>query len=268
MLVEQSDCPNGLVPPEISHLSGKMVYGENTMTLAPYIKIKINWEQYFNSLNKNRRRRLRRVLKNADSNHNIEYRYFHFDTIGNGLNKLFELHIKRWKLLNIRSPFTDPKMREFYRDIATCFNNKGWLNFTYLLVDGEMSSLIFAVVYNRRFYGAISARDPDYSELNLGHLHHLYVIKEAFNKGLTEFDFLRGDEPYKFHWTRHCRRYQRILIVRTCLFSKLSLLYKNALLRVIEIINNKHSPKELLGLISYHIKNRKLGKKIRLTRLQ
>jgi CelD/BcsL family acetyltransferase involved in cellulose biosynthesis len=246
-----------LMRERLPNVTGKMVYSENTTTLAPYIEIKTTWDSYFQSLSKNRRKRLRKALKNSFFS-NIEYKYFLPENMKDGLNKLFELHIKRWKSINIRSPFTDPQMKEFYRDIAECFSQKGWLHFTSLLADGQMVSMIFAYVYGQKFYSVTLARDPEYSELNLGHLHHRHVIKEAFEKGLVEYDFLRGDEPHKFHWTNNWRRYQRVIIVKARMFPKLNLLYKNALLRILEIIRNRHSLIELVGLITFHIKNRKL----------
>jgi CelD/BcsL family acetyltransferase involved in cellulose biosynthesis len=237
-------------------------YMEKTVTLAPYIKISGTFDQYIKSLSKNRRKRLRRVLKNADLNHNVEYGQVDSGNLKEELKTLFELHSKRWKLLNINSPFNDIKMQRFYNEIAECFQKTGWLHFTFLRVDGAINSLIFAFIYNRKLYSATIARNTEYPELNLGHLHHYYLIKEAFDLGLTEFDFLRGDELHKFHWAHQWRNYQRIIITGDCKFPKYTLKYKNAVLRLIEIINHRHSPAEILGLISYQIKNRKTVKRI------
>jgi len=251
-----------LLREKMPQFSADLVHMENTVTLAPYIDINTRWEQYFKSLSKNRRKRLRRVLKHAESNHDIEYGQFRSDMINAGLDRLFELHTRRWKLLNIRSPFMETEMRQFYHEVAAGFDESGWLHFTYLKIDGNISSLIFAVNYNCKLYSFTIARDLDFSGLNLGHLHHYYLIKEAFDKRLTEFDFLRGDELHKFHWTHQWRKYQRLIIAGAAHSSGSNIRFKNILLRLSEIIRNRHSPGEILGLLYYQGKNKKLVKKV------
>jgi CelD/BcsL family acetyltransferase involved in cellulose biosynthesis len=36
------------------------------------------------------------------------------------------------------------------------------------------------------------------------------AIREAFAEGLAEYDFLHGDEPYKFLWARQTRQLERL----------------------------------------------------------
>jgi CelD/BcsL family acetyltransferase involved in cellulose biosynthesis len=71
----------------------------------------------------------------------------------------------------------------------------------------------------------------------------MFLVKYAIEKGLREFDFLRGDEPYKFHWTESSRRYINFVIGKKGLFSGLRLKLTRAFLRLHEI--KQYSLKEI-----------------------
>mgnify|MGYP001465757665 CR=1 FL=1 len=45
-----------------------------------------------------------------------------------------------------------------------------------------------------------SGYDPDYSSLSIGLLLKALCLKEAIEEGMAYFDFLRGMEPYKYHF--------------------------------------------------------------------
>jgi CelD/BcsL family acetyltransferase involved in cellulose biosynthesis len=71
----------------------------------------------------------------------------------------------------------------------------------------------------------------------------MFLIKQAIEKGLREFDFLRGVEPYKFHWTKSARKYMNVIIVKKGLCSGLRLNIIRAFLRFHEI--KQYSLKEI-----------------------
>ena len=194
--------------------------------------------------------------------HHIRYRQFTQSDLDIGLNKLFEIHQKRWQSVNIKSPFLYSDFREYYKNIALIFQNKDWLHFSCLTVDGEIRSTAFSYIYNDKFYAATIARDPACPALDLGHLHNFYLIQESFSRNLREYDFLRGDEAYKFHWTKRFRRYNNIILAKYSILSSLHILYIKAFLRLAGIIQNKHNLKEAIALIRYSIKNKKLQRKM------
>jgi CelD/BcsL family acetyltransferase involved in cellulose biosynthesis len=47
---------------------------------------------------------------------------------------------------------------------------------------------------------AVTGFDPDYPRYSVGNLLHWKVIELSNQKGLTECDFLKGDELYKSDW--------------------------------------------------------------------
>ena len=85
----------------------------------------------------------------------------------------------------------------------------------------------YGFVYNKKLYKVTAARDIQYSEYDIGHLHNMYILQDAIKKQLRECDFLKGDEPYKFHWTKSARKYMQIIMFEKdfCFGLKLKALY-------------------------------------------
>jgi len=218
-----------------SLVSKNLFVQEAVTASAPYISLPATWDEYFGSLSQNRRHTLRRKLRSLEKVHNVDYRECTVDSLEDELNKFFELHQSRWKSANVSGVFSDPKMKEFYRDVATQFLRKRWLHFSCLTVDNEVVSATYGFVYNRKLYCDIVARDDRYSKYSVGHIHHMFLIKDAIDKHLLEVDFLRGEEPYKFHWTKSVRRYMQVTAIKKGVCPGLRYKFLRVLLRFHEI---------------------------------
>jgi len=217
----------------VSRMS-KLAVDERTQTVAPYVALPGTWDEFYRSLSPNRRKLLRRYQGLMRRKQDAEYRLCAGDSLESRLSEFFETHEARWRSEKVRGCFSDPRMRHFYSDLAGRFLDRGWLHFSWLSLDGQMSAASYSFVYNRKFYAATSARDLRYSRYRVGHLLHMFLIKDAIEQGLDEFDFLRGAEPHKFHWTRSVRRYQDVVIVSGGAAAGLRLKYTRAFLRLCE----------------------------------
>lgn len=215
--------------------SQSLIIQERLMTLAPYISLPTTWEEYSHSLGRRRRKILRRSLQELEEAHSVRFQECDADSLEDWLSRLFDLHQRRWQSVGVRSGFSDPQKREFYRDLSTQFLQKKWLHFSCLKVDEEMVSTEFGYIYNGKLYAATSARDPRYSKYSIGHLHHMYLTRDAIARNLREVDLLRGDEPYKFYWTKSARKYMQVVIIKRGLWTALHLKLLRAFLRFHEI---------------------------------
>ncbi len=64
----------------------------------------------------------------------------------------------------------------------------------------KVAALIFGVCYADTIYGYLTAFDPEYEALGFGRTLLFEALRYAFENGFAAWDFLRGDEPYKFWW--------------------------------------------------------------------
>jgi len=238
---------------------------KKVMTLAPYIKLPATWEEYLSLLNRRRRKVLYRALRTLKEEHKVNLQEYTADSLEEGLSKFYKLHQSRWQAVNVRGVFSYPKMKEFYRDIASQFLENKWLYFTCLSADNEPVSMEYSFIYNQKLYNATTARDIKYSKYSVGHLHHLFIINEAIKRHLREVDLLRGDEPYKFHWTKSARRYMQVMIKKNGFGSRLSLKFIRLSFRLREI--SQYNLKEIYSLYFIKRREKKQKKQMGLDRL-
>jgi CelD/BcsL family acetyltransferase involved in cellulose biosynthesis len=170
-----------------------------------------------------------------EKEHSVKFQLCTADNLEDRLTEFFALHQRRWQSVNVKGMFYASEAKQFYRDIATWLLEKGWLHFSYLDVDGEMVFALFGYIYNGKFYAGTAGRDQRYSKYSVGHLHHMFVIRDAIERGLQEFDLLRGNEPYKFYWTKSTRRYMQVIAIRRGICPGLRLKYVRTFWRLHEL---------------------------------
>jgi CelD/BcsL family acetyltransferase involved in cellulose biosynthesis len=85
-------------------------------------------------------------------------------------------------------------------DVANAFAEKGWLALFFLTFNDEPVSSIYCYEYNEKLYAYLSGFDPEYALYRPGHLAIKNLVRYGAEKGLKEFDFLRGNEKYKTIW--------------------------------------------------------------------
>jgi CelD/BcsL family acetyltransferase involved in cellulose biosynthesis len=247
----------------LAQLSEDLAFEERFKTLAPYIDLPVSWEKYYGSLGGKRRRMLGRMLRNLEKEHGaVNYQLCDADSLEAGLNRFFDLHQERWRAVGISGSFADPRVREFYREVAWKFLNRGWLYFSAMSVAGRLVSAKYGCILNRKIYFITSGRDIGYSKYSVGQLHMMHVIKDAVNRNLSEFDFLQGDEPYKFHWTKSARRYMRVTVIKRGFLPGLRLKLLRLFLRLWDV--RQYRPREIWAILSIRRRERKEHKKMRL----
>jgi CelD/BcsL family acetyltransferase involved in cellulose biosynthesis len=238
-----------------------LVFQERVRTLAPYIDLPSSWEGYSASLGRRRRKVLGKALRHLEREKRmVEFRQYTADSLDEGLNRFFDLHQERWHMVGLRGSFPESKDREFHREVARKFLNRNWLHLSSLTIDGEVASALFACIFNQKFYAITEARNIRYARYSVGHLHGIQVIKDAIDRRLSEFDFLQGDEPYKFYWTKSARRYMRVTIIRRGFLPALRLQLLRAFLRLWDV--RQYSLREIWAILSIRRRERRELKKM------
>jgi len=102
--------------------------------------------------------------------------------------------------------FSDARVREFHLGLAKSFASNGWLNLAFLSLDGEPVAAKYGFIYGNKFYSYLSGFAPDYSKYRVGSVINMYLLRAMIDRGLKEFDFLNGEEPYKTRWNTRVRR--------------------------------------------------------------
>jgi CelD/BcsL family acetyltransferase involved in cellulose biosynthesis len=81
-------------------------------------------------------------------------------------------------------------------------------------LEGRILAVDYGFLHARRAYYYLGGFDPEAAKVSPGTLVVAHAIEEAIREGACEFDFLRGQEPYKYKWGAHDRPCFRRVIRR------------------------------------------------------
>lgn len=77
---------------------------------------------------------------------------------------------------------------------------QGPVHFSVLSLNGQDISWHIGFVTDGVFFYYVPSFDPAFDAYSPGKVHLYYLLQDAYAKGLQGFDFLRGNESYKFAW--------------------------------------------------------------------
>jgi CelD/BcsL family acetyltransferase involved in cellulose biosynthesis len=94
----------------------------------------------------------------------------------------------------------DPQNYDFFQRLVSLMWEQGWLQLIFLTVDERAVATYFNLDYDRRLmvYNSGLLRG-EYDHLSAGILLLAHNIRYAIENHYEVFDFLRGDETYKYH---------------------------------------------------------------------
>ena len=168
--------------------------------VCPFIPLPSQWDDYLAMLNKKQRHELRRKMRRAEREVQTDW-YMTSDpeTLAQDIEIFFDLHRKS-------SPgkqdfMSDSVMQEFFHEMARFTLEKGWLELSFLLLNNKKAATMLCFKYNNRTLVYNSGYDPQqFRHLSPGIVLLGYHIQDSIAKGRTVFDFLRGDEIYKYRF--------------------------------------------------------------------
>ena len=94
----------------------------------------------------------------------------------------------------------DPAVLAWHAETMPRLEAAGILRLYGLAMGDRMIGVLYAICAKQRTYYYLSGIDPEFRSLGLGTILIGHAIDEARREGCLGFDFLRGREPYKYHW--------------------------------------------------------------------
>jgi CelD/BcsL family acetyltransferase involved in cellulose biosynthesis len=173
---------------------------------CPYLELPTEFELLLNSLSSSFKKTVRRKLnkfykdggeiKVVDSNASEAEQMQSFE-------ELWDLHSRRAEDSGKTSRFTNEDIKSFHKSLSS--HASGNQGVTVLFFKAKMNGRVIGVYYcfktSNTIYYFNSGIDPDFSLYSPGMVLMAASIEWAIKESVTTFDFLRGTEAYKFHWT-------------------------------------------------------------------
>lgn len=132
-----------------------------------------------------------------------------------GMDALFDLHQRRWRSRWLPGVLGNPKVQKFHRELAQVFLERGWLRLHLLKIDGRIQSVLYCFSCHEKTYYYLGGFSPDLHKFSIGTLLNARAIQHAVEEGHKTFDFLRGDEEYKYRWKPEVPHNQQVLLTRS-----------------------------------------------------
>ena len=110
--------------------------------------------------------------------------------------------------------FLTPEMRVQFQHLIQAAHENGWLHLSFLDVGSRRAAGYLSFDYGDRLWVYNSGVNAAYLSLSPGWVLLGHMIRWAIENGRQEFDFLRGDEKYKYQLGGQERYIYRLTISR------------------------------------------------------
>lgn len=194
---------------EIEHI-GKLDNINNC--ICPCASLPADWDAYLKSLSANTRQKIRRLLKTVETDTDCRITHSTTETIENDLDTLLRLWKTRWGAR--KGSRVDAIVRSNRAMLRRCFD-EGLLMLPMLWkADNPVGALaILRDVEKRSLLFYMAGRDETFDGPPPGLVLHAHTIRHAIANGFTRYDFLRGNEPYKYSFNVQEHRIRCIKVV-------------------------------------------------------
>ncbi len=155
------------------------------------------WEEYLEILTAKQRHEVRRKLRRLLETGKVSYRFVNeVNAVRNALNIFLTLFTGS---RSDKAAFLTGQRESFFRTMTDAMSEAGILRLGILELDSVPTAMIMYFDYSNCIYLYNSGYDPRYESLSVGLLSKVLCIKESIQEGKRKFDFLKGNEIYKYH---------------------------------------------------------------------
>ncbi|MGH3426698.1 MAG: GNAT family N-acetyltransferase [Mycobacteriales bacterium] len=173
--------------------------------ICPFLPLPSDWDRYLETLSANNRQKIRRLLRKVEASdtHRIAF------STGEDQLRDLETMLALWRVkwAPFKGDNTDDIIARNRAMLGGCAERGALLLPVFWDSDRFVAALAIVVdQVKRSLLFVITGRDETYAEVPAGYLLHAYMIRYAIAEGFSEYDFLRGDESYKFLFTDDARR--------------------------------------------------------------
>jgi CelD/BcsL family acetyltransferase involved in cellulose biosynthesis len=186
-----------------THGIGKVVEG----TVVSSMQLPLTWEEYLSNLDPTVRKDLLYYLRRAEKD--LAPRFSaadpnNADDVLKKMNLLFQLHQEEWQSRGEIGCFSadsrGARFREFHSALALGFAKENHLHLAYLENDSSPISVQYNFTDDKTFYHYLGGTNIRLMKFSPGKILLGRILQDIIYRGLHTYDFLRGNEGYKFKY--------------------------------------------------------------------
>jgi CelD/BcsL family acetyltransferase involved in cellulose biosynthesis len=167
--------------------------------VCPVITLAASWDDYLAGIKKKQRHEIRRKIRKIEAE--TEVKWFVIDStdgLAEAMDAFIDLHQKSTR---DKQDFWDEDMMAFFKAVTLELAKGGWVRLYFIEVNGAKAATLLCFDTHHQILVYNSGYDPEqFANLSPGNVLVSYSIQDAIRLGRTRYDFLRGDEVYKFRF--------------------------------------------------------------------
>ncbi len=172
-------------------------YSAETYRPTPRIKLSGDFEEYLARIEKKQRHEIRRKTRRAEeSGRGVRWRISDMKDVESEIDAF--LHLMEQDAN--KASFLKEPMREQMRAIIRAAHENGWLWLAFLEADGQRIAAALNFDYGAKLWGYNAGVDRRFMDLSPGWVLLSHVLQWCCENNRVEFDFMRGDEEYKYRF--------------------------------------------------------------------
>ncbi|WP_082555565.1 MULTISPECIES: GNAT family N-acetyltransferase [unclassified Ensifer] len=175
-------------------------------TICPYVNLPESWEDYLAThMSAQTRQKLRRFMRMVEASPDYRITHATKDTIERDLDTLFRLWRIKWAE---RKGSKVDRLITFTREMLLDAFNQGALDVPVLWYQDQPLGVLANLLDRQKktVLFCITGRDETWTTPSPGLLLHGFAIRNAIAWGYRVYDFLRGNEAYKYSFGVEERR--------------------------------------------------------------
>jgi len=210
-LAVADDCPSGIWPSDAS----------------PYLPLRTSWDQYFDSLPAKHRSNLRNRFKRLKGIGPVEIEAITADEkLADALEAGLRLEAAGWKGKSHTAISCDPDTFRFYSILAQRTAGCGWALLYFLRAGSKRIAFEYCLNYKNKIHRLKSGYDPFYARYSPSNLLSCLVLRNAFEQGIREYDFLGKNDAWKLKWAKQTKLHYWLFVFSGTLKGRLLHLIK------------------------------------------
>lgn len=179
---------------------------------CPYISLPDSWDTYLAGIHKKQRHEIRRKIRRLETQ-GLPYRWY-FVTDESTLDAEIDAFIALMAQDAEKERFlTDVMRAQLQASIHAAFK-AGWLQLAFVEIDGQKAAGYLNFDFGNHIWVYNSGLNYALGEFSPGWVLLGYILQWAIENGRSAFDFMRGDEDYKYRFGATDRHILRVTIYR------------------------------------------------------
>lgn len=167
--------------------------------ICPVITLPGSWDDYLAGIDKKQRHEIRRKIRKIERD--TESRWYVIDSDEGLMEAMEDFITLHQKSTADKEGFWSEALIDFFKALAIRLVQAGWFKLYFIELNGIQAAAMLCFDYQNEFLLYNSGYDPEqFAHLSPGNVLTSYTIQDAIRLGRKRYDFLRGDEIYKFRF--------------------------------------------------------------------